>query len=80
VTVNNTRKARLRGICPDQAPLEHAGQLIVGCAVKRVSYSRTGRDVGRIQQSPEVYPEWLRHRVSPPKRDSMPVSTGAVWR
>src|SRR5215831_5765937 len=58
---------------PRPGALEHAGQLIVGGAVKRVSDSRTGCDIGKIQQSHEVYPKWLRHRVSPPKRDSMPV-------
>src|SRR5215471_394752 len=58
---------------PRPGALKHAGQAIVGDAVKRVSYSRTGRHVAKIQQRHEVYPQWLRHRVSPPKRESMPV-------
>ena len=44
-----------------------------GCVdVVCVRHGRTGRDVGKIQQGHKVYPEWLRHRVSPPKRESMP--------
>src|SRR5262252_4087768 len=58
---------------PRPGALKHTGQAIVGDAVKRVSYSRTGRHVAKIQQGHEVYPQWLRHRVSPPKRESMPV-------
>src|SRR5215468_973617 len=58
---------------PRPRPLEHTGQAIVGDAVKRVSYSRTGRHVAKIQQRHEVYPQWLRHRVLPPQGDSMPV-------
>src|SRR5215471_7234392 len=45
----------------------------MGDAVKRVSHSRTAGQVGKIEQRHEVYPQWLRHRVSPPKRESMPV-------
>src|SRR5215471_9201218 len=58
---------------PRPGALKHTGQAIVGDAVQRVSYSRTGRHVAKIQQGHEVYPQWLRHRVSPPKRESMPV-------
>src|SRR5215471_4997660 len=58
---------------PRPGALKHTGQAIVGDAVQRVSYSRTGRHVAKIQQGYEVYPQWLRHRVSPPKRESMPV-------
>src|SRR5262249_31312748 len=56
---------------PRPRPLEHTSQAIVGDAVKRVSYSRTGRHVGKIQQRHEVYPQWLRHRFSPSKREAM---------
>src|SRR5262249_45032989 len=58
---------------PRPRPLEHTDQAIVEDAVKRVSYSRTGRHVAQIQQRHEVYPQWLRHRVLPPQGDSMPV-------
>jgi hypothetical protein len=57
---------------PRPGPLEHAGQLIVGGAVKRVSNGGARCQSGTIQQRYEVYPEWLRHRVFPPQGDSMP--------
>src|SRR5215472_13580985 len=57
---------------PRPGPLQHARQPIVGDAVKRVSDGRTAGQVGKIQQRHEVYPQWLRHRCSPPKRESMP--------
>jgi hypothetical protein len=57
---------------PRPGAMEHTGQPIVGGAGKRVSYSRTGREVGTIQQRHAVYPQGLRHRVFPPQEDSMP--------
>src|SRR5499427_3014848 len=45
----------------------------MGDAVKRVTHSRTAGQVGKIEQRHDVYPPWLMHRVSPPKRESMPV-------
>jgi DNA invertase Pin-like site-specific DNA recombinase len=44
--------------------LEIAEQLKEVC--KYFSPARTGRSLGKIQQSHEVYPKWLRHRVLPP--------------
>ena len=58
---------------PRPGSLEQARQLSVGDAGKRVSHSGTGRDVGKIPQGPEGYPEWLRYRVIPPQGDSMPL-------
>ena len=60
-TVHNARKARVRRMCPDRGPLPQAVHTSVGHAVKRVSYRRTGRDVGKIPPSAEGYPQWLRH-------------------
>ncbi len=38
----------------------------------------TDRDVGKIQQGHEVYLQWLRHRVSLPKRGSFDTGGGST--
>jgi hypothetical protein len=57
---------------PRPGPLEHAGHLIVGGAVNRVSHGGARGPSGQIPQRHEVSPEWLRQRVVPPQGDSLP--------